>query len=496
MTHSLGRFLRHSSHYSIGEILILLSTLVSFPITTRIFAVHEYGLMNLISNALLVLVACAKCGLQNSVVRYYNEYAEQQQPHSVRTFIASLLLGGLAVAAAFTVLWVVAATGFSEFWFGESVLPSLLLLSSALIFLRAGESLLLAFLRAEQQTLLFNGYRVLAKYATLAAILTTLFFIARTLNGFYGAQVFAMSLAFLTLLALRLRRTPLHWRDFAMVVFWQALAYGFPLIGFEFFSMLLAYSDRYLIHFFLDATAVGLYSASYNLADYLKDIVVLPFASAIMPVYMQTWAKKGKEETRKFLQSALRTYALFAAPLIFGCAAVGNNFIRVVASEKFVAGSAIIPWTIVGLMINGALPILAASHYIQKKTRRLVGILTGAMLVNLLGNWLLIPRLGILGAAIAKLASYLFMAVVVTFYTKRFLGLQLPWMAMSKYLAAGALMYLAVVRVHVATPLIDLLAETAVGIVVYFALVAVIDATFRQNLKTYLRRRLALLRRG
>lgn len=496
MTHSLGRFLRHSSHYSIGEILILLSTLVSFPVTTRIFAVHEYGLMNLISNALLVLVACAKCGLQNSVVRYYDEYAEHKQPHSVQTFISSLLLGGLAAAAAFTALWIVATTSFSEFWFGESVLPSLLLLSSGLIFLRAGESLLLAFLRAEQQTILFNGYRVIAKYVTLAAILGTLFFIARTLSGFYSAQLFAMSLAFSTLLALRLRKTPLHWRDFSATVFWQALVYGFPLIGFEFFSMLLAYIDRYLIHFFLDATAVGLYSASYNLADYLKDIVVLPFASAIMPVYMQTWAKKGKEETRKFLQSALRTYALFAAPLIFGCAAVGNNFIRVVASEKFVAGSAIIPWTIVGLMINGALPILAASHYIQKKTRRLVGILTGAMLVNLLANWLLIPRLEILGAAIAKLVSYLFMAVVVTLYTKRFLGLQVPWVAVDKYLTAGALMYLAVASVHISTPLIDLMAETAVGAIVYFAVVVTIDAVFRENLKTYVRRRLELLRRG
>ncbi|MDL1876531.1 hypothetical protein FBQ85_15375, partial [Cytophagia bacterium CHB2] len=126
MTASLGRFLRHSTHYSIGEILILLSTLVSFPITTRIFAVHEYGIMNLISNALLVLVACAKSGLQNSVVRYYDEYAENKHPQDLPVFISTLLLGGMALALMFTLVWIIATTSFSEFWFGESIVPGLL----------------------------------------------------------------------------------------------------------------------------------------------------------------------------------------------------------------------------------------------------------------------------------------------------------------------------------------------------------------------------------
>lgn len=495
MTASLGRFLRHSTHYSIGEILILLSTLVSFPITTRIFAVHEYGIMNLISNALLVLVACAKSGLQNSVVRYYDEYAENKHPQGLPVFISTLLLGGMALALMFTLVWIIATTSFSEFWFGESIVPGLLLLSSGLILLRASESLLLALLRAEQQTIFFNSYRVIAKYVTLASILVILFFVSRTLTGFYGAQLLGMSLAVFTLLGWRAWKNPLHFRDFSGAVFRQALVYGFPLIGFELVSMLLTYLDRYLIHFFLNATAVGLYSASYNLADYLKDIVVLPFATAVMPVYMQIWAKKGREETRKFLQGALRTYGLFAAPLTFGCAAVGENFIRIIASEKFVAGSAIIPWTIAGLMINGALPILAASHYIQKKTKRLVGILTLTMIVNVTANWLLIPRLGIMGATIAKALSYLLMAIIVTIYTHRFIGLQIPWTALLKYLFAGSLMFLAIKATHLAHPWIDLFFETVFGAIVYFVIVFIIDGVFRENVDIFLRKHLGLFQR-
>ncbi len=461
---------------------MLVSTFISFPILTRVFTVADYGVMNLVSDALLILVAFSKGGLQNSVVRFYDEFSVgERKKQKLNILITSLLWGGSVFGLLVTALCMVVIACLPETWFGQSGLRHLLLLSSGLIFLRAGESLLLGFLRAEQRTIFLNGYRIAVKYLSLAAILAFVFFISRSLTGFYCANLLATSLAVAVLLISRLRQNPPRAQDWSKAIFRRALIYGFPLIGFELISMLLAYADRYLIQYYKGAEAVGLYSAAYNMVDYVKDLIVVPLSTAVMPIYMKAWFKKGPEITQKFLQNALRSYVLLAVPLVFGCTVIGQDFIRVLASEKFVEGHTIIPWVMAGLMINGALPILAAGLYIQDKTNKLVGLLAVTSLINLLANIILIPKLGIQGAAIAKLISYLILAVLATNLSNQFVKLPIAWSALAKYVFAGAIMFVVAEKVRLSSPVLELVAETGIGATVYFAIVFIIDTGARQK---------------
>jgi O-antigen/teichoic acid export membrane protein len=177
----------------------------------------------------------------------------------------------------------------------------------------------------------------------------------------------------------------------------------------------------------------------------------------------------------------LRSYTLLAVPLIFGCTVIGKDFIHVLASEKFIDGHVIIPWVITGLMINGALPILAAGLYIQDKTNKLVGLLAFTSLFNLAANLILIPKFGIQGAAMAKLLSYLILAVLATYLSNRVLKFPIAWRALAKYVLAGAIMYVVAAAVRVSSPVLELAAEIVTGTVVYFAIVFVIDTGARQK---------------
>lgn len=478
----LGKFLRQFSHYSAGQLLVLVSTFISFPILTRVFSVADYGIMNLVSDALLILVAFSKGGLQNSIVRFHDEFsAGKDKKQKKNALVTSLLFGGAAFALVVTAICMAAIVLLPKSWLGQKGARHLLLVSSGLIFLRAGESLLLGFLRAEQHTVFLNGYRVVSKYISLGMVLLFVFFVSRSLTGFYCAQMAAMLPALAVLLIWRLRKNPPHTQNWSAEILRRALIYGFPLIGFELISMLLAYADRYLIQYYKGAEAVGLYSAAYNMVDYVKDLIVVPLSTAVMPIYMKAWFKKGPEITQQFLKNALRSYILLAVPLIFGCTVIGKDFIRVLASEKFVDGYIIIPWVMTGLMINGALPILAAGLYIQDKTNKLVGLLALTSLFNFAANLILIPKFGIEGAAIAKLISYLILAVLATNLSNRFVKLPIAWSALAKYVLAGVIMFVIAEEVHLSSPGFELAAETGIGAVVYFAIVFTIDTGARQK---------------
>jgi len=219
---------------------------------------------------------------------------------------------------------------------------------------------------------------------------------------------------------------------------------------------------------------------AYNMVDYVKDLIVVPLSTAVMPIYMKAWFKKGPERTQEFLRHALRSYTLLAVPLIFGCTLIGKDFIHVLASEKFIDGHIIIPWVMTGLMINGALPILAAGLYIQDKTNSLVGLLAVTSLINIAANFILIPKFGIEGAAMAKMFSYLLLAVLATYLANRIVKFPIAWNALAKYVLAGIIMYIAA-AVRVKSPVLELAAETGVGAAIYFAIIFVIDGGLRNK---------------
>lgn len=475
------RLFHHSSHYSAGQFLILLSSLVSFPILTRIFSPDEYGLMNLISNALVILLAISKGGFQHSIIRYYDEFSARSNRQEFESFTSSIIFGGLAFALSVTIVWTGVNMLLSNVWQGEHQIGLLMLLASGLIFLRAGESLLLAFLRAEQQTIALNAYRVIVRYFSLGMVLLFLFFLSRTLTGFYTAHLFSMSLAIGVLLVMRVRRSRPRVFDFSGSIFREALFYGFPLVGFEVCSLLLNYVDKFFIQFMMDATAVGLYSAAYNLSDYVKDLVVLPLSSAVAPIYMRVWAERGKEHTEKFLTGALRSYVVLAVPIVLGYSAVSGDVIRFVASEDFAAGSIIVPWVIVGLLINGTIPIIGAGLYIQKKTKILVFYMLVATAINAAANMMLIPNFGLQGAAIAKLLSYSALMVCVTIVSRKFIAFSMPWASMLKYLLAGLLMFAVITTFQFSQPILGLVLHIFIGALTYGVLIIVLDKPVREN---------------
>lgn len=260
----------------------------------------------------------------------------------------------------------------------------------------------------------------------------------------------------------------------------QLFAFGLPLIGYEVLGHVFAYGDRVQINYFLGTEALGYYAAASNLCIYIQTIFVASLATAVTPMYMDRWENEGQAATEDFLALVLRYYLLLAIPAAVGVAAVGQDLITFLAGAKYAEGHRVIPYIIVGMLIDGTTAITAAGLQIKKRTKLMLGIVTFVAVLNVGLNLVLIPRFGIEGAAVATLLSFLTYTAINRYFGRKILAVRFDVMPVMLYLAAALIMYLAVAAVDIPMVGPRLLLKIGIGILVYSVLVLAIDRPLRQ----------------
>ncbi|HVZ74052.1 MAG TPA: oligosaccharide flippase family protein [Polyangia bacterium] len=495
---AVKRLLVHTSHYSLSSFLTMVAGLVSFPLLTRIFSVGDYGIMNLIGSTLTVAVALGKVGVQHSIVRYQSEISAGKGRYTLRELASTTMFGMIGTALTAMAILMVLVHFVPARWFADSRLRLLFSVATLLIFVQVVESNFLNFLRAEQATTTLLKYQVAKRYLGLGLILTTVFFISQSLGGFYTASVVNESLALiaLALLVYVKRGWPLpRLSEFRRPLYRELLGFGIPMmIGYEMAGLILAVGDRYVIEGLIGETPLGLYSAAYNLCQYVQSVFIASVAQAIMPLYMQMWDAKGVEETQAFIARSMRTYVLLAAPLIAGLAAVGPELLPSLASDKYATGAGILPWVISGMVIEGANAMVGAGLFIHRKTRVIMSIVLSCAIANIGLNFILVPRIGIMGSAIATLVSYAASALLLGAAGRRLLVVKLPWMTILRAGVSAFVMFLAVRNILPARRLLTVCVRSIAGAPVYAALVYLIDPDAREAARKPIERLRRLVR--
>lgn len=489
---ALKRLLVQTTHFSITGIFALISGLITFPLFTRIFSLEEYGVMNLVAATLTFSVAVGKLGVQHGVLRYHSEISAGKSRYTMVQLYSTTLFGMAASALVVMFFVTIATTAAPAHKLGgDPRFRVLFAIASLLILVQVLESALVNLLRAEQRTAVLMKFGVTKKYVSLGLMVGAVLLISRSLTAFYSAQVVAEAVALLVLARVFFGadRTRPSLKEFTRPLYVELLGFGIPMmIGYEFAGIVLAVGDRYVIEAILGEAPLGLYGAAYNLCQYVQGLVIASIGAAIMPIYMQMYDQKGPEETSEFIGTSLRTYVLFGAPVIAGLGAVGAELLPSLASESYASGSVILPWVIAGMVVEGASPMLGAGLFIHRKTRTIMAIVLSSAILNIILNVILVPHVGIMGSAIATLASYGASAVALRVAGHKLLSIELPWGTMVRAGLVSLLMYFALSRVYPGHRLITVGVRVALGAPIYILPMVLIDADGRAMVTKVLRR--------
>jgi O-antigen/teichoic acid export membrane protein len=463
--------------YFWGNLICSVASLISFPIFTRIFSVSEYGVLALVSSTLTIMFGFSKMGIQNSIVRFYPEFntgGKEKQSEFFSTYLYSAGIIGLFVFLLFI-----------------SLVPSLTrkLLSlndpmpfyAAALFIPAHGvfSVIGNFFRARQEPVLYNIVTILETYLPLlVGLLFILLFGANLVYFFFGG--FLGKLFYLSYYSKKFHDDyDVSVHSISKKLIERAFLYGFPLMLLELSANLLAYGDRYIIKYYLDTKEVAIYSVGYNLAMYMANIFVSPINSALQVEYIDIWTKYGKLKTEEYLTSKCKAIMYFG--IIF-CVIMTLNFkyvIMVFATSRYMESIKIAPYVITSVMIYSLYPVFGAGIYISKTTKNLFYCVLMALIINVCANIILIPRMGIVGAAISTFVANTLAASFIYLIARKIIRINIKILHILLALVAGALTYFLCQKIEFSNVLLNIISKTISPLVLYSIVVIVFDTEYK-----------------
>ena len=470
----------HFSKYSLSNVLIALAGLISFPILTRMLTVEQYGIMSLIGATLTLAASFGKFGIQHSALRFYSEIKSGNSSFNLKQYFSTIITFSILAGSVCTLLWVAVLLFFPDrFYESGTVLPSLFIASS-LIFIRILYSAITNIYRAKEFSGIVSTYSVILKYGTLTCIFLLLFLWQKNLMSIYaGTVIWEMILLILISIHLFKRFSEYIGFSINLRLLKTMLLYGVPMLGTELAYGLLNTGDRYIIQYLMGSDKLGEYAAAYNLCNIINGVIALSVAMAVRPMYLRIWAEEGEEKTQNFIEMSIRYYCLAAIPIVFGLTAIADDLIRLLASEKYLSGSVVVPYVMLGFAIYGSSVIIAAGIYIYKQSINLMVFVIGTVVLNIALNFALIPFFKLEGAAMATLISFSALTAMMYIYSVKYLYIKIPAKKISIYCVASMIMYFVITQISLGSNLYNLLSKVMVGIALYAIIIFIVERDIR-----------------
>ena len=245
--------------------------------------------------------------------------------------------------------------------------------------------------------------------------------------------------------------------------------YGYPISLSLIMTIALYTVDRFMIAHFLTEADAGAYHAGFSIASRVIDVLFIWFGTAGVPAMINALESGGDAALAAEGRRQVTLMALVLFPAVAGLISVAQPLSTVLIGEGLRGRAlSITPLVTLGALLAGMNNgYFLLSFTLAKKTRLLVLAMAIPALANILLNWLLIPRLGLVGAAGAYLASFAIGIVVAWALGVRAKPMPVPALELAKIAGAAVAMAAALSLIPSLGVALDLMVKPTVGVLVY-----------------------------
>jgi O-antigen/teichoic acid export membrane protein len=348
------------------------------------------------------------------------------------------------------------------------------------VMIRSLRSMQMNLMQMENKTRLFNGMDILQKALTIGVICALLFFWQKTVFAFFLGLVTVEGIILLQYVPVLGRRQLLSPGMFDVGFLRTAAAFSLPLMAAEISWFVLDSGDR--IQHYLGAQALGFYAAAYGIAIYLQDVMMAPLQMALFPICMRVWNTEGKKALQDFLSRSLDQFIFVAVAVVFVAIVTSSDVIVLLASRKFQQAHTLLPYLVVGLVLSAVTIYFRPGLMIHKRATKIAAATFYAGFLNVALNIILLPRVGLVGAAIATTVSYAGIVVFLAYQSLRVLPYKLELFSFARYAVTGSAVSWLVIQIPVETPLVSAVVKGSLILVLYAGILFAIDLRVRELL--------------
>jgi len=386
--------------FSYGSWIGLFLGLFSTIITTRILAPEDFGKASMYTLALNICIIITIFGTDQSFVRFFYEEKKENRGGLLYNCLKLPMLSTIALST----LIILFHNKISLFLFGDTSLMLTLLLVLgvfAQLLYRYGRLVI----RMQQRGNLYSVLEILQKLFNLL-ILVLLFMLtgASYKIVIYSTLVTTVSLTFIAVISGKdfwnirnfFKKNLTHSKS-------EIFKFGSPFVLTIFITWLFQAFDKIALRLWGDFEELGLYSAAFNIVA-LVVVLQNTFSAFWTPVSYEKFEKSPNEKEFFEKISQIVSFAMFSVAII---SIAGKDVIVLLLGSDFKEAAIIMPFLVFMPVLYTLSETTVIGINFFKKTRWHILIAGVACVVNIFGNWLLVPDFGAIGASISTAIAYL-----------------------------------------------------------------------------------------
>lgn len=411
-------FLKQYTTYGLGIALTRLAALLLLPLYTRYLTTEDYGVLDTLMTMVTFLAPVLFLGGMDMGVQilFFSASGKQEQDDLVMTTFA--LVAGFAGLCALG--GIITASLWSRVFFGSDAYSGALRLLLTDLWFTTMLKLFLDNLRLRQKPGLYNLFTLTQiLFVTASNVFLVVVQRGGVLGYITGLMIGdAIVCAASGVLALR--------HHLCKPTFGQArslLRISVPLLPMSAAYWVLNLSNRFFLAKWTTLADVGLYGIANRLATGIGVLALAmqvgwrPFALSI----------QSKPSARSLYAAMLLYYFAVVGAIGLGVTAFARWLLAIFATEAYAGAATLIAPLILGQIVYGAYYILSTGLEIRQQTYHLTWTVAVAAIFTVVGNFLFIPLLGTLGAALIIALAYGLAALLVGLVSQRAYPLPYDW---------------------------------------------------------------------
>ena len=467
---------RHSGIYILAKAIPGVMAFAGLSIYTHLLTPDEYGLYTLIFTASLFLHNVIFNWLPAGTLRFWSK-----SEFSTQTFISTIANSYISVIFALLIILILAVIAY---WNSPAVwwLVSAFLLIVTVSFYTITQSLMSAKIEP------FKYAKLSISYSILAVLLGSL--LAKLGYGAVGV-ILGICLGFLipTLFSKIDFWKNYEKSSFNKDLFKKIAIYGLPLASVTLLEGVTNSADRFMLASIQDKAQAGLYAVGYDLSGNSILLLMSAINLASYPVIIKLLDTEGKTVAMEYFHKYAVMLIGISVPAVIGLIIVGPNLVNLLIGDQYQqAVLFLLPWITIAVFMMG----IQATYFdlafqLGQYTIGVVKIAVIIALINIVLNLLLIPDMGMKGAAIATLSSFILGAILSAILGRKHFTLPFPVKDFTKIILATAFMAFCLWWIKDYRGWAWLLLQLVLGMGSYFAVVYSFNLLeIRQNIKNYL----------
>jgi O-antigen/teichoic acid export membrane protein len=421
----LRRLATTGAAYTAASVLSKLVAVALLPLYTRYLTPADYGAAEVLFSAVVAASIVIRFGLIEALLRFY--YKSGEDPDRV-------------VAAAFAALFWAATVGalvllpfagpISEALLNHSE-PELARIAIGGLWVLTLFEYLLTLFRLEERA---RAYFV----TTLANVLTTIpLTVALVVVGDEGARglllgSYAAGAVFVLGLIVAQRRRLSLTLDRPLLR--RMLRFGLPTMPAELSLYSLNFIDRIIIVRYAGLTEAGLYSLAVKFAQAVN-VLVRGFQLAWPPL---AYSIRDDDEARRAYAVIVTWFTAACTFVVTGMWLLSRWIVRALAAPEFYGSFKAIGLIATGATLYALYMVLVVILGRTGRTEFNFPAVIAATIINVALNLALVPSLGIVGAGLALVASYVVVLILMYVFTQRLFPVPYEWSRLARVVLVSA----------------------------------------------------------